>query len=183
MNLLIAPHCDDVALFAAFTAIKEKPLVLVCFDGYVQRARGARVTPQQRRTEEALAADILGVEVQFLGLRDDEPDPQMLREALRQFRSARVWCPALEERGHAQHNMVAAACESVFSPGMIQERYLTYTEHGKSVSSRPVSAQTWFRPSWILQKLRAMAAHESQVENVELGCWPHFLRPIEEFYA
>lgn len=40
MKLLISPHNDDETLFAAFTIMRERPVVLVVFDSEVQVLRG-----------------------------------------------------------------------------------------------------------------------------------------------
>ena len=34
MKILLAPHNDDEALFAAYTIMREHPLVIVVTDGY-----------------------------------------------------------------------------------------------------------------------------------------------------
>ena len=87
----------------------------------------------------------------------------------------KIYAPAFEKDGHAQHNLVAEACN-----GIATERYLTYTSAGKSTSSREVKIE---RPEWIAKKLRAMACYESQMSlDPRMGCWPHFVRGIQEYY-
>jgi LmbE family N-acetylglucosaminyl deacetylase len=179
MKLLVAPHNDDEVLFGAFTLLREKPLVVIIFDGYVQQNRGLPITAMQRRDETEAACDILGVEVQFLGFHDDErPRPRAIEEALATFyHPEQVYAPAWEVNGHPQHNLVALACEGL----PVVERYLTYTPAGKSTSGRPVPI---LDGSWIALKHRALACYESQMSlDPRMGCWPHFMRDQTEYYA
>ena len=36
-NLLLAPHADDETLFACYTLLRHRPLVLLCFPGAERR--------------------------------------------------------------------------------------------------------------------------------------------------
>jgi LmbE family N-acetylglucosaminyl deacetylase len=178
VKLLVAPHNDDECLFACWSILRDKPLVVVVFDGHVQQNRGLAITPEQRIAESKAACQILGVEVDFLGLRDDQPpSADVIRTLLEQRYGAHdgVYVPAWEEDGHHQHNLVAEACIGL----PVVERYLTYTTAGKSTSKREVP----FEGSWIGLKLRALACYESQFD-VRCGCQPHFIgRSLLEYYA
>lgn len=178
MKLLVAPHNDDEVLFAAFTILREKPLVVIVFDGHNQENRGLKITAAQRRTETKLACEILGAEVQFLGFRDDRPpSAEIIRARLAEYRPSEVYAPAWETTGHAQHNLIAEVCYGL----PVVESYLTYTNSGKSISGRPAPIK---QASWIALKLRALACYESQMSlNPIMACWPHFLRGQEEYYA
>src|ERR1044072_9645804 len=66
MKLLLSPHNDDECLFAAYTLMREKPLVIIVTDSDL--AEG--VTAHQRREESTRACELLGVPVVFLGLKD-----------------------------------------------------------------------------------------------------------------
>jgi hypothetical protein len=180
VKLLVAPHNDDEVLFSCFTLLREKPLVVVVFDGYVQANRGLPVTAQQRIEETRAACKILGVDVEFLGYRDDQPPAA---ETIAGHLSAlaissgitEIYAPAWEPNGHAQHNLVAVACDGL----PVVERYLTYTPAGKSTNGRKVP----FKGAWIPLKLRALACYESQMNlDPRMGCWPHFLRDQTEYY-
>jgi LmbE family N-acetylglucosaminyl deacetylase len=180
MALFIAPHNDDETLFGAFTILRERPLVVVVFDGHAQKARGNSVGWVERRLETRRALEILGSVPCYLGFSDDDPKVTAgairarLLETLGAFNET-VFAPALEVGGHAQHNLVAAAVDD--DPRVV--RYLTYTPAGKSTSSRPVPIE---RPEWIGKKLRALSCYESQWDP-RLGCYPHFLRDQTEYYA
>ena len=55
-TLFLSPHNDDETLFGAFTIMKEKPIVCVVFDSYVQVARGNAGATASRRRNETLRA-------------------------------------------------------------------------------------------------------------------------------
>ena len=66
MRVLLSPHNDDESLFAAFTIMREKPLVIIVTDSNLQQG----ITAQERREETMQACQILSVPVEFLGLED-----------------------------------------------------------------------------------------------------------------
>jgi len=157
MKLLISPHNDDEALFASFTILRERPVVLIVYDSWIQYRRGDGITAEQRRQESVRAADILGVEITFCGLSDERTDPAECLAALSPFASAsQVWAPAFERQGNRHHNLVATAAQSIFP---VVNKYMTYTERGKS-RGVPVP----IAPGWILKKIKALACYESQIE-------------------
>lgn len=178
MKLFVAPHNDDEVLFGCFTILREKPTVLIVFDGHVQARRGASVTATQRRAESVMAMNILGVPaVRFLGLRDDDPTVtvEQVRRRIEGMGAEEIYAPAFEPNGHHQHNLVASACNDL----PVAKRYLTYTPAGKSTSAHEVPI---LDGAWIALKLRALACYASQLDP-RLGCRPHFLRDQREYYA
>jgi LmbE family N-acetylglucosaminyl deacetylase len=179
VKVLISPHNDDAALFAAFTCLRESPLVIVVFDGYIQAARGNAVTAEQRRLEDQSAMEILGCRLAFCGLRDDQPanaDQIMaaIRLACPDVHLADLWVPAYESGGHPQHNAVAQACAPIASANS----YATYANGIKTTTDRPVPI---VYGGWIAKKLRAIACYESQMSPA-LGCQAHFLGAQYEYY-
>ncbi len=192
MKLLVSPHNDDETLFGAFTLLREKCLVVVVFDGYVQGNRGLPVTAEQRRKETDRACRILQAGpcyqrspslspdygADFLGFRDDAPPAvEEITDWLLSYGAEAIYAPAWEPNGHPQHNLVACACDGL----PVVERYMTYTPAGKSISNRPVEIKDG---SWIALKHRALACYESQMNlDPKMGCWPHFMRDIIEYYA
>jgi LmbE family N-acetylglucosaminyl deacetylase len=179
MRLFLAPHNDDETLFGALSIQREQPLVVVVFEAYLQGKRGALITPQQRRNETLAAMKILGVHVEFMGLRDDvviEPtflaNDFCLKFKDRQIES--VFAPAIEIGGNVHHNLVGQAANLQW-PGIVRH-YTTYTSAGKS-RGYPVPKQ----PDWIAKKLRALACYESQI--AEPSTQEHFMRDIYEYYA
>jgi LmbE family N-acetylglucosaminyl deacetylase len=177
MNLFVSPHCDDETLFGAFTLLREKPLVVIVYDGYVQQSRGLNISADQRTRETQEAMKILGVDVEFLGLRDDDTslnELQITNLLESRYHPEGVFIPAVEIHGHRQHNLVGRISLPVI------QRYMTYTDEGKSTSNNPVKIEDG---SWVAKKLRAMACYESQMTlDSRCGCLPHFLRPIHEYY-
>lgn len=172
MKLFLSPHNDDETLFGAFTLLRERPLVLIVFDGYLQAARGTGITAEQRRNESRAAMEILGCTVEFMGLRDDNPNvtPALIRAYVESLKPTEIYAPAREESGHRQHNLAADAVS-----GMPNVRhYMTYTPAGKSTGV-PVP----YEPEWPLLKLKALACYESQIK-----LWStkdHFLRDQYEY--
>ena len=133
MKLFISPHNDDETLFGAFTILRERPLVLIVYDSWVQFRRGDPVTALERRNESLAAMNILGAEVQFCGLSDEVLSIPECETALRPYLKAqRVWAPAFERNGNPHHNLVASVAESLFPNS---QRYMTYTSAGKSSGS------------------------------------------------
>ena len=179
MNLFFSPHNDDETLFGAFTVQRERPLVVIVFDGYVQLLRGEKALMQQRRAETLSAIDELGaLPPLFLGYRDDREVPESfadnIRNLIERHRPEKVWAPAVEESGHAQHNTVGRVVHAVFPA---TQHYMTYTRaFGKS---RGVEVKP--EPDMICRKLRALACYRSQIE-VE-NCRDHFLGDMREYYA
>src|ERR1700761_7258541 len=157
-KLFVSPHNDDEVLFGCFTLLREKPLVVVVFDSYVQPARGIPgADAVSRRKESQRACKILGIEVKFLGLPDlGSVYLGTVRAHIQAFAdvSDGMYAPAFEQDGHPQHNLVAQACDGL----PVVERYLTYTTRGKSTSERKVP----YEPAWVALKLRALACYESQ---------------------
>jgi len=192
VKLLLSPHNDDSELFAAFTIIRERPTVCVVFDSYVQPTRGIPGCDAETRrmeTERAIRVltgdpDIEEMEVPtgFLGLMDSvEHDPVTLAGILAAVYplAEHVWAPAFEEGGHDHHNLVALAAEKAFS-GKVTH-YLSYTRTGgKSRSAKEVLPRSG---DDIARKLRALACYSSQLQmDPRLGCWPHFVNDLREYY-
>lgn len=130
-SILLSPHNDDETLFAAFTLMREKPLVLIVTDGFIQAERGDPITWSQRRMETTLAMQILGCKAEFLGIRDTELTEEGLIEALERYSPYPVWqkhvqvyAPALQG-GNRQHDLVSKVAQKMF-PNLIQ--YTTYTK-------------------------------------------------------
>lgn len=184
MKVFISPHNDDETLFGAFTLLRERPVVVIVYDSYVQTKRGITGCGwAERRAETWNALGELGLDdALHLGMGDDlEYRPDQIRSRLGEVlgglhRVESAWAPAPEANGHVQHNLVGIACQGL--PDLT--RYLTYTAAGKSTSDKPV---TMGGSRWIAAKLRALACYRSQMSlDPRLGCWPHFLRDQTEYY-
>jgi hypothetical protein len=58
--------------------------------------------------------------------------------------------------------------------------YTTYTNLGKTRPEREVFPQSG---EHIRRKLQALACYESQIDIEALGCRPHFMNDLREYYA
>jgi LmbE family N-acetylglucosaminyl deacetylase len=65
-SLALFPHNDDESLFMAYTLMREKPVVVIVFDSYVQNW----CTKEERRQESINALKLVGITPIFLGLND-----------------------------------------------------------------------------------------------------------------
>jgi LmbE family N-acetylglucosaminyl deacetylase len=174
VKLFISPHNDDETLFGSFLIQRERPLVLVVFDSYVQFARGTGIMINQRRKETESAMQILGASVKFMSHRDDRPDWCGIRETLQYFGEPEmVYAPCPEPDGHEQHNILGDMCPALF-PHVTH--YMTYTKAGKSTGV-PVKPE----PQWITKKLMALSCYESQIGLANTR--EHFLRDLREYTA
>jgi hypothetical protein len=204
VKLLIDPHGDDGVLFASFTIMRERPLVLVVFDSYIQTARGAeRCDVATRRRESIHVVDWLGLGFppRFLGFRDDDPPsvnnltnrivPVIDQGGAGSLADVEIWAPAYEEGGHEQHNLVARACDAF--DGICEiHRYLTYTRAGGKTTSivergplypRNISQQVLPRSGEeIARKHRALACFKSQMQlDPRIGCADWFMNDLREY--
>ncbi len=128
-TLAIQPHDDDIALFLAFTCMREKPHILTVLDSYIQPNRGevgCDAVSRAKETEEALK--VLGC----VGSRSNIPDNNVtIEDILSDFKDP-VWAdfdvvyvPALQG-GNRHHDMVSRAATTVFGDKVIY--YTTYTK-------------------------------------------------------
>lgn len=186
MKLLIGTHDDDIELFAAFTAIREQPTVMICLDSRTQVIRGLPNCETHIRRKESLEglADLLKHRCDLIECAVwDSSAPADIEQNLRvKWRSLptpdQVWAPAVEAGGHHHHNLVGKLAAETW-PGRVTH-YLSYTGRGKSTGGIPVKIEDG---EWIARKLRAMSRHVSQMNmDPRMGCWPHFVRGIEEYY-
>lgn len=127
MKLALCPHNDDEALFLAYTLIREKPLVVIITDSYIQPNRGeVGCSAEERRVETIRAMDVLKCPVVFLGIKDTELNEEELIRRLRPFVGdwEEVYAPAIQG-GNPQHDLIGAVARRVF-PSIT--RYTTYTK-------------------------------------------------------
>lgn len=126
-SLLLSPHNDDSELFCAYTAIREKPLIVVITDSYIQPNRGDIGCDADTRWQESVeAAKILGCPIIRVGLRDDTLTEDDIRRACEKFAGFdKVYIPA-EQGGNTQHDSISKIAKVVFGDSCIQ--YTTYTK-------------------------------------------------------
>lgn len=169
---LLAPHSDDESLFAAYTLLRYKPTVLVCFSG---RRRRHYVPEPVREAETAAAMAILGCDdYHFLRVQCDHPDWVYLSEVLASFDPTHVWAPLPEDDGHYHHNGVGRLALELW-PDRIT-LYSTYTmTGGRSTVGTPVPTD----PGWDVLKRKALDCYVSQ--QARKGTRPHFEQPLGEY--
>lgn len=126
MNLFIAPHNDDEALFGAFTLMREKPLVLVVTDSYIQPKRGdTGCSAIERRNETIAAMKLAGCAVVFGGIHDDELNPSHLFSLYKSFQNFdKVYVPTVQG-GNPQHDLIRLVANDYFKN---IAGYTTYTK-------------------------------------------------------
>lgn len=184
-SILLQPHDDDAFLFACFTAIRERPLIVTVFDSYLQPARGIPGTMAAQRAEETRqACQVLGLQEIRLGFRDDDTSvtgDRIFGKLYHAFPgdyaiNAQIVAPDFEKGGHEQHNLVAEAADGLNVVG----RYLTYTRQPCQKTSR-TGHEVPFEPDWVALKLRALACFKSQFQTAT-GCAEHFIgRSLREY--
>ena len=163
MNLLLAPHMDDESLFASFVCLRERPLVLFCFDGAPRHG-----SFDVRWAEAQEATRILGCEA--LALRET---PDTIEERLSVFDASHVWAPLPEEGGNEEHNHVGEIAQCLWGDRL--SFYSTYTSEGRSTSGWPIPAD----PEWVEIKKAALACYESQIAQPWIA--PHFAGDLTEY--
>lgn len=125
MKLFISPHNDDEALFGAFTILREKPLVIVVTDSWIQFNRGDKNTADERWQETLNAMEILGAASYRVGIRDDILYDGVVKSALKKFSGFdTVYAPAIQG-GNVQHDLIGQIAKEIW-PNVKQ--YTTYTK-------------------------------------------------------
>jgi LmbE family N-acetylglucosaminyl deacetylase len=167
-SLLISPHDDDQALFAAFTCLRHKPTVVIVTDSYIQPQRGeVGCDVETRATETLNACKILGCPVVRLGIRDDTVDEWTVLDKLVKFQNFdRIYGPAIQG-GSPHHDIVGSACMKVFGPYLKQ--YTTYT---KTQLWTPGNTEVIPTEEELDLKRKALACYTSQVNLSSTK--PHF---------
>jgi LmbE family N-acetylglucosaminyl deacetylase len=193
--VLLSPHHDDAELFACFSLLRARPLVIVCTRAVVQEQRGYTflrdgieepITPLQRELETAAAMQILGLEWEQWDFPDDlenRPGDVKAELSLKIAALARdyyhCYAPAFETWGHYDHNLIANCAIAYFATEPEGDRltqYLTYTRsHGRSRGVHPVE----FEPHWPALKMRALACYESQIQHPSTR--DHFMGDLWEW--
>lgn len=152
--VLLEPHPDDCALFAAFLALTHKPVIWTVYDKGIDRA-----------TEANHAARMLGCDHrQMLNGPDELPSLLPMFDL--------VIAPAHHDGGHGDHNTVAALAAQ--HPNVIF--YTSYVNGGDRVHG---PNQVPYQTAWIPLKWRALGCFTSQIANPLTA--QHFLRDAREW--
>lgn len=173
MKVFLSPHCDDETLFGAYTILRHRPQVLVCFNG----RQATHLADDREREAETLAAmEILEAKVAFLRCRSAPSDWGEVEQRLTQVvhDPEVVWAPLFEDDGQSDHNGVALVAARLW-PGRVAF-YATYT--GAGVKSR-VGTPVPVEPGWHDLKQRALACYRSQIERP--GTAQHWEQGLDEY--
>lgn len=129
MKLFISPHNDDESLFGAFTIIREKPLVVIVTDSFIQPLRGdVGCSADERWAETKKATDIFNVAAFRGGLPDNELTEEGVRRLLQKFQGLEgVYAPAIQG-GNWQHDLISKVASEVFVGTCPIRYYTTYTK-------------------------------------------------------
>lgn len=171
LNLLLAPHSDDEALFASYLCLRHRPLVIVCLEG--RRAR--HLVPNHVRVAETAAATrLLGCDYHQLAVPCDPPDWNLVENLLNEWRPTKVFAPLPEFGGHPHHNAIGNIAQYLW-PGQV-ECYATYTGTGeRSTTGKRVPEE----PGWQQLKQRALACYRSQNSKPDTAM--HFHQELSEY--
>lgn len=126
MDVFISPHNDDETLFGAYTLMREKPLVVIVTDSWIQPLRGDRgCSAGERWDETSKACEILGCKPVRLGIRDDSLTEEGLIQAFQELVNVeRVWAPAIQG-GNWQHDLIGKIAKATWKHCV---QYTTYTK-------------------------------------------------------
>jgi LmbE family N-acetylglucosaminyl deacetylase len=183
MNVFIAPHNDDEALFGSYIIQTYKPLVIVVTDSYIQYERGEKACSAEARIAESKAAcAILGADVEFLHIPDKCDDEQLKRELTIQLvprtlgidNLETVFAPAVETGGNFQHNLIGSHIAKLY-PRQVRH-YFTYTRE-RDFPMGPVKVDA--TEEMKAKKLAALKCYTSQWANV---CRMYFEQPQKDEY-
>lgn len=154
MTILLAPHPDDETLFAAYTIIREKPLVIVVTHPTMQGDNG-----YERIMESYRAMRILGASVCFLHIPEHDLDGDVLTEKLQPFIGASlVYAPDLES-GNPHHDMVHLVAKELFS------NVKTYRTYGKNQKRTLEGDEVIPTANEVILKKQAMECYTTQLNN------------------
>lgn len=150
-GVLFSPHADDETLFAAFTILRHRPAVVICYPS--ERDYGST---EARLAESREACAILGA----TGVEQWQGGDlvEQMRAYDEQYQPVRVWAPD-ERASHADHVAVARAAREVFGDRLTT--FHTYVGDTKIRDGRLAP----YEPEWVYAKLRALTRYETQATH------------------
>lgn len=167
MKLFLSPHNDDETLFGAYTLLREKPLVVIVTDSFIQANRGEDITADQRWEETKKSMEILGCSVMRLGIRDDVIDEYEVKDKLQRFYGFKtIFAPAIQG-GNKDHDLVGKIAKEIFGDKVMQ--YCTYSKTDLSIEG---SVKVTPRVGDEELKEKALQCYQSQINLPATR--PHF---------
>lgn len=168
--VLFEPHHDDAVLFACYTLLREKPIIVTVFgEAISQECYG--ITERMRNAEQMDAMNFVQPE-DWRSWNNPDVNPDMsdviadMDRLLKREQPKEVWAPLREDGGHDQHNMVSVAATTVF--GNRCRFYATYKRgSARTQTDREVVPQ----PDWPAVKFMAMSCYISQINLPNCQPW------------
>lgn len=167
----ISPHSDDI-VFATYTILREKPIVVTVTHSTLQGDNGF-----ERVLEDYKASKILNVPIMFLGIDEDELTEKILYDKLSELKDSqgddKVWIPEYQENGNPQHNLVNKVANEVWEDYSIFT-YKTYS----GLEDRTIGKEIIPTEEELEIKKRVMACYKTQIENPLTN---HYFNSTEEY--
>jgi len=169
LKLFLSPHNDDESLFGAYTLMREKPLVVVVYDSYVQDW----VTTEERREETAKAMAVISRPYSFIGLNDKTATRDDTYGALSEFTPDVVYAPT---GSHKHHTWLGEIARELWG-----DKVILYTTYETSPDLVIGSVEIKPTDDEIATKNAMLDCYVSQLEKNK----PHFdaVRNRSEYYA
>jgi len=169
-KILLSPHNDDEALFTSYIILREKPLVIIVTDGYIQMKRGHEtITPELRKNETLCAMKILGVkEIEFLGISDLTLNYENLKKELIKFNPEIIYAP-YQNSVNEQHNLVGNVAYELWGEKVkFYSTYIKQKEYTKETLA-PIG-DIEIKPTQVEMELKnkALDCYQSQIRLCDL---------------
>jgi LmbE family N-acetylglucosaminyl deacetylase len=165
-SLFISPHQDDETLFGAYTLMRQKPVVLVVTDSYIQWKRGDPITMTTRRNETLAAMKLLGCPVVWGEIHDDDVSEGAVHNLLQRFQNFdRIYAPAVQG-GNVAHDIIGEVASRL--PNVIE--YTTYTKEELWTTGQFEIIPT---AEEMVLKNQALDCYQSQIQLPSTA--PHFV--------
>jgi LmbE family N-acetylglucosaminyl deacetylase len=175
--VLFEPHYDDAVLFASYTLLRERPLVLTVYGHMCVQEHKHGIRSDQRRTETTHALSTLGSSHDWWQIPENatyEKSPDSRDEIVKAMASLEwpdppetVWAPMPEEEnGHSQHDAVGHAAVTVFG-----DRVRFYATYRRGSGRTRTMKETRPEPDWPAMKFNAMAYYRSQINLPDCQPW------------
>jgi len=158
-KIFLSPHNDDEILFGAYTIMREKPLVIVCTDSYIQ---GDNLLVRRNETRNAM--DLLGVEVFFLGIPDildSNSFKAVLIPKLNRLGNVETVYAPNTDCSNEQHKITGEVAKELFDSVVFYDTYKdSWGTTGKGKIVTPTNEEKAL-------KKKAMSLYKSQIERIE----------------
>lgn len=153
MKLFLSPHSDDI-IFATYTILREKPIVVTVTHSTLQGDNGF-----DRVLEDYKASKILGVPIMFLGVEENKLDGlSFLKAILPIYTEDTVYIPEYQENGNPQHNLINEISKKIFPN---TKEYKTYS----GLEDRTIGKEIVPTEEELEIKKRVMECYRTQIEN------------------